>query len=416
MAISRGLAFIVAAVLCCPAYAFAAEALPRAKPEDAGMSSARLAEIGKTLNAEIARGRIPGAVVAVARRGKLVYLRGVRLPRQGRRRADDDRHDLQHRLDDQADDGGRRAAALRAGQAADGRSAGEIFSEVRRHQGRRDGRQGKTSSTACRPRARSPIQDLYRHTSGLIYGGRGATPVHKLYPDGSGAASAAMTGPEFLDRLSRVPLLHQPGTVWDYGFGLDVLGLVVEAAHRADARPLPAGQRVQAARHGRHRLPDPGRQGRALCQGAAERSRYRPAAIAAWRSTQPRKFECGGGCAASTGERLPALRAHADEQGPAMATRASSAARRSNTCCRTSSRPRCRNLIGNADPTRADYGFGLGARGAHHARHRAHDGLGRRFLLAGRERHQLVGRPDARSSRWCSWRTRRARSAGTTGR
>jgi CubicO group peptidase (beta-lactamase class C family) len=25
-----------------------------------------------------------------------------------------------------------------------------------------------------------------------------------------------------------VPLLHQPGAVWDYGFGLDVLGLVVE--------------------------------------------------------------------------------------------------------------------------------------------------------------------------------------------
>ena len=25
-----------------------------------------------------------------------------------------------------------------------------------------------------------------------------------------------------------LPLLHQPGAVWDYGFGLDVLGLVIE--------------------------------------------------------------------------------------------------------------------------------------------------------------------------------------------
>ena len=47
--------------------------LPRAKPEEAGMSSARLGDIAKTLNADIARGRIPGAVVAIARRGKLVY-------------------------------------------------------------------------------------------------------------------------------------------------------------------------------------------------------------------------------------------------------------------------------------------------------------------------------------------------------
>ena len=29
------------------------------------------------------------------------------------------------------------------------------------------------------------IQDLMRHTSGLVYGGRGTTPVHKLYPEGS---------------------------------------------------------------------------------------------------------------------------------------------------------------------------------------------------------------------------------------
>jgi CubicO group peptidase (beta-lactamase class C family) len=46
------------------------------------------------------------------------------------------------------------------------------------------------------------IQDLFRHTSGLIYGGRGTTAVHKLYPAGSGPAAAALTGGEFLDRLS----------------------------------------------------------------------------------------------------------------------------------------------------------------------------------------------------------------------
>src|SRR3954447_23041796 len=33
---------------------------------------------------------------------------------------------------------------------------------------------------------------------------------------------------QFLDKVVSVPLLHQPGAVWDYGFGLDVLGLVVE--------------------------------------------------------------------------------------------------------------------------------------------------------------------------------------------
>ena len=78
--------------------------------------------------------------------------------------------------------------------------------------------------------AKQPItlRHLMMHTSGLVYGGRGNTAVHKLYPGGSGIAGATMNGTEFIDELAKLPLLHQPGTVWDYGFGLDVLGLVVE--------------------------------------------------------------------------------------------------------------------------------------------------------------------------------------------
>ena len=51
----------------------AADALPRATPESVGMSSARLARIGDVLRVDIERGRIPGAVLAIARKGKIVY-------------------------------------------------------------------------------------------------------------------------------------------------------------------------------------------------------------------------------------------------------------------------------------------------------------------------------------------------------
>src|SRR5690349_13913546 len=47
--------------------------LPRARPETVGMSADRLGEIGKRLNADIEAGRIPGAVVMIARKGKLIY-------------------------------------------------------------------------------------------------------------------------------------------------------------------------------------------------------------------------------------------------------------------------------------------------------------------------------------------------------
>src|SRR4029077_18051226 len=67
---------IVAATLCVLASgaAFADDPLPRAKPEEVGLSTERLARIAETLKADIAAGRTPGAVIAIARHGKLVAL------------------------------------------------------------------------------------------------------------------------------------------------------------------------------------------------------------------------------------------------------------------------------------------------------------------------------------------------------
>src|SRR5690349_6025211 len=56
-----------------PAMNTAAPPLPRAAPEDVGMSSERLARIAGVLKGDVERGRIPGAVLAIARKGKLVY-------------------------------------------------------------------------------------------------------------------------------------------------------------------------------------------------------------------------------------------------------------------------------------------------------------------------------------------------------
>ena len=50
--------------------ALADDPLPRGKPEEVGLSSERLGRIGSVLKADIEAGRIPGAVIAIARRGK----------------------------------------------------------------------------------------------------------------------------------------------------------------------------------------------------------------------------------------------------------------------------------------------------------------------------------------------------------
>src|SRR6185436_10269384 len=69
------LSFFVAA-LGAPA-AHAADPLPRARPEALGLDPARLARIRQVLERDVAQGRMPGAVVAIARRGKLAYFEAI---------------------------------------------------------------------------------------------------------------------------------------------------------------------------------------------------------------------------------------------------------------------------------------------------------------------------------------------------
>src|SRR5690242_11980039 len=56
-----------------PVIGLSADGLPKATPESVGMSSQRLARIASALKSDIDNGRLPGAVIAIARKGKLVY-------------------------------------------------------------------------------------------------------------------------------------------------------------------------------------------------------------------------------------------------------------------------------------------------------------------------------------------------------
>src|SRR5882724_2804523 len=59
------------------AAATSAADLPTAAPEDVGFSSERLARIGPVIKGEIEKGQYPGAVMLVARHGKVVYFDSV---------------------------------------------------------------------------------------------------------------------------------------------------------------------------------------------------------------------------------------------------------------------------------------------------------------------------------------------------
>jgi CubicO group peptidase (beta-lactamase class C family) len=203
------------------------------------------------------------------------------------------------------------------------------------------------------------IQDLYRHTSSLIYGGRGTTAVHKLLPEGSAPAADAMTGAQFLDHLSAQPLLYQPGSTWDYGFGLDVLGLLVEAqTEQSLGRYLQENVWKPLGMEDTHFVVPQEKVARYAKALPIDPETGRPQTMRPL--TEPKKFECGGGCTASTASDYLRFASMLANKGTLNDTRVLS---RKTVEFMTSNQlaPDVRNMVGvTGDPTRADYGFGLG--------------------------------------------------------
>jgi CubicO group peptidase (beta-lactamase class C family) len=76
------------------------------------------------------------------------------------------------------------------------------------------------------------VQDLLRHTSGLTYGFTGASPVQKL-TRAANVGDPNRTAAENVEAIAALPLMHQPGEVWEYSVSTDVLARVVEVIERA---------------------------------------------------------------------------------------------------------------------------------------------------------------------------------------
>ncbi|MGY3549718.1 CubicO group peptidase (beta-lactamase class C family) [Bradyrhizobium sp. USDA 4472] len=72
------------------------------------------------------------------------------------------------------------------------------------------------------------IEDLMRHTAGIPYGYYGGDLVNKLYADAGLFDNKDRTNAEFVAKIAALPLAEQPGTIWDYGHGTDVLGRIIE--------------------------------------------------------------------------------------------------------------------------------------------------------------------------------------------
>jgi CubicO group peptidase (beta-lactamase class C family) len=264
--------------------------LPTATPEQVGLSPARLDRLSDVLRGRIDSGHIPGAVALIARRDRVAYFEsfGSRDPAA----QDTMPKDALFRIYSMTKPIVSVAAMMlwEEGRFILNDPVGAYLPEFAAPEVGviRDG-------TIERQPARHTmtIQDLLRHTSGLTYEHRGNGPVHKTYMDAK-VYRRGQTNADQSATLAGLPLLHEPGTVWEYSRSTDVLGRLVEVVSGktlggflqerifAPLGMTDAGFHAPAEHHGR------------LAQGLANDADT-GAPVTLLDVRQPAVFESGGG-------------------------------------------------------------------------------------------------------------------------
>ena len=155
-----------------------AQSLSLAVPEEVGLSRSRLARLSDVLRAEIERGRVPGAVALVARRGRIAYFEsfGVRDPASSAPM----HKDTIFRIYSMTKPIVSVAAMMlwEEGQFLLNDALAKYLPEFGRMKVA-VARDGKVELVLADRDI--TIQDLLRHTSGLTYEFRGNAPVQKMY-------------------------------------------------------------------------------------------------------------------------------------------------------------------------------------------------------------------------------------------
>jgi CubicO group peptidase (beta-lactamase class C family) len=217
---------------------------PTAKPEEVGLSSAQLKKIEEVTAKNIDEGIIPGAVMLVARRGKVAWVSV-----QGKREPNGDAMKLDSIFRIYSMTKPMVSTALMQ-MVEEGRlqvtdpvskflpSIGEMKVGTEETD-----LAGKTTLRLSDPIRPMTVQDLMRHTSGLVYGARGTGLVYQAYVQAK-IGDRTASNEEFVARLSKLPLRFNPGDRWEYSVAVDVQGRLLEVLNGGKPLHQVLGERI----------------------------------------------------------------------------------------------------------------------------------------------------------------------------
>ena len=201
--------------------------LPRAAPEEVGLSSERLARASEVFQGYADEGRMAGAVGMVIRHGKVAYVDswGWRDVEAGDVMEDDDIFRIYSMTKPITS-----VAVMMLWEEGRfflddpvGRYLPELANRPVALLEEASGADNIPTERADRPMT---IRDLLRHTSGLTYGLFSNTAVDAAYRQADPGGQATLA--DMITVLGQMPLVYQPGTRWHYSLSTDVLGRLVE--------------------------------------------------------------------------------------------------------------------------------------------------------------------------------------------
>ncbi|WP_157088226.1 serine hydrolase [Bradyrhizobium jicamae] len=211
---------------------------PSAQPEAVGVSPERLSRIRAVLQQEVDAERMPGAVVMITRRGNLIYSEAVGFldKAAGKPMTEDAIFRLCSMTKPLASVGA--MMLVEEGKVQLNDHVSKFLPELAKMDVLATDKDGKTTREPAK--RRMTIHDLFRHTAGLTYGKFSKIPeIKAAYTETNLLIepSRLITPEQFTAGIAKAPLVREPGTTFEYGLAVDVLGHVVEAV---------SGQRLSA--------------------------------------------------------------------------------------------------------------------------------------------------------------------------
>jgi CubicO group peptidase (beta-lactamase class C family) len=224
----KNLIFIALAIL---SFSLSAQNFAPGKPAENGMSAERLGRIDGMINDLLTQKRIPGAVVFVARNGKVVYHKAYGysdVDKQAAMKKDDI-----FRIASQSKAVTSLAVMMlyEEGMFTLDEPISKYIPEFKNPKVLTNLNWKDTTYTTAPAKGEITIRQLLTHTSGLDYAEIGTQEFRAIYAKAgvpSGIGNDNMVLAEKMKILGALPLKHNPGEAYTYGLNMDVLGYLVE--------------------------------------------------------------------------------------------------------------------------------------------------------------------------------------------